>query len=92
MSTPITPSLSQMLRNQSVRPTPPTAPVPDATAAQPNSFAQALASLKKTAVAQAPAAQNMPTVFKAADIARAEPVRPEEGRILRPGSLLNIRV
>lgn len=92
MSTPITPSLSQMLRNPSVRATPQATPVSDAPSGQPNSFAQALATLKKTAVTQAPAAQNMPTVFKAADIARAEPVRPEEGRILRPGSLLNIRV
>ncbi|MFT4089916.1 MAG: hypothetical protein QM645_04235 [Asticcacaulis sp.] len=95
MSTPITPSLSQMLRTHSARVNAAAAPVSDATSGQTNSFAQTLATIKKAPVAQAPvtqAPQTAPTVFKAADIARAEPLKPDEGRILRPGSLLNIRV
>jgi|GEM_PF-3919951 len=90
MSTSITPSLSQMIRSHSVRAAA-SAPAPQSPVTAPpapTSFAQALAALK-AAAQPAPAT---PTVFKAADIARAEPPKPEEGRLLRPGSLLNIRV
>lgn len=100
MSTPITPSLSQMLFGRPAATPTQAAPADTASSftqaldAQKSFFRQASGAAPQVNPAERPAikpAGTIPPTFKAAEIAQAQH-NPDEVKLLRPGSLLNIRV
>ncbi|MDC7682662.1 hypothetical protein PQU92_05205 [Asticcacaulis sp. BYS171W] len=96
MTTPIPSSLSQMILGRPAQATGATAKAAsdetatrfnDALSAQKAFFRQAAGNVEQAAPKPAGVT---PATFKAADIAQG--IKPEETQLMRPGSLLNIRV